>query len=142
MSKATTVKDVPAAKFITALAAHFKNSGKYELPVWHDLVKLSSAKQLCPADADWYYIRLASVARRIYINGGVGVGQLSKHYGGSGKFQTRPSHFVAASRSPIRAAVQALEKTKLIAKKEGSTGRFMTAAGRRELDSFAASLNF
>lgn len=140
MSKGTTVKDIPAAKFITALAAHLKNSGKYELPAWHDIVKTSSARQLAPADADWYYMRLASVVRRVYLNGGIGVVQLTKHYGGSGKFYTRPSHFVAASRSPIRTALQALEKTKLIAKKEGSTGRFITATGRRELDAFAASL--
>lgn len=140
MSKGTTVKDIPAAKFITALAAHFKNSGKYELPAWHDIVKTSSAKELSPTDADWYYMRLASVARRIYINGGVGVVQLTKHYGSSGKFYTRPSHFVHAARSPIRTALKSLEKTKLIAKKEGVNGRFITSAGRRELDAFAASL--
>ncbi len=33
MSSAT-VKDVPAPVFIQALAAHFKKSGKFELPVW------------------------------------------------------------------------------------------------------------
>lgn len=140
MPKVNTVKDIPASKFIIALSKHFKNSGKYELPTWHDIVKTSSAAQLAPLDEDWYYKRLASVARKIYLNGGIGSNRLSKRYSRSGKFDTRPRHSVRASKKPIRTALKALEKNGLIAKKDGFSGRFVTASGRRELDSVATSI--
>jgi hypothetical protein len=79
MSKSgATVKDVPAQQFIAALAAHFKKSSKLELPAWHDLVKTGTFKELCPNDPDWYYVRAAAVARRVYLRGGTGVGEFSR----------------------------------------------------------------
>merc|ERR1712029_862730 len=44
-----------------------KKSGKVKLPEWVDIVKTNVAKQLAPFDEDWYYTRLASIARHIYI---------------------------------------------------------------------------
>lgn len=55
--KGVTVKDVDPVEFIATLAAHFKKSGKIELPEWHDLVKTGAYKEICPTDPDWYYVR-------------------------------------------------------------------------------------
>ena len=52
-----SVKDVPAAPFIAALAAHFKSTGKIELPQWADLVKTGCGRELAPTDPDWFYVR-------------------------------------------------------------------------------------
>lgn len=52
-----TVKDIPADQYIAALAAHFKSSGKIELPAWHDIVKTGVNRELPPLDPDWFYIR-------------------------------------------------------------------------------------
>lgn len=46
-----------ADAFITAYASHLKRSGKLEVPVWVDLVKTGSFKELAPYDPDWYYVR-------------------------------------------------------------------------------------
>merc|ERR1712194_698793 len=78
-----TVKDCDPAAFIQALAEHFKRSGKIELPEWHDLIKTATFKEMCPMDPDWYYVRAASIARKVYLRGGTGVGAFSKVYGGS-----------------------------------------------------------
>ena len=57
-------------------------SGKVKLPEWVDLVKTNVAKELAPFDEDWYYTRLASMARHIYIRSPVGVSTVCKIYGG------------------------------------------------------------
>jgi ribosomal protein S19E (S16A) len=38
----TNLRDVSAAAFITAYAAHLKKGGKLELPEWVDVVKTGS----------------------------------------------------------------------------------------------------
>ena len=60
---------------------HFR-SGKVKLPEWVDIVKTNVAKELAPYDEDWYYTRLASMARHIYVRSPVGVSTVCKIYGG------------------------------------------------------------
>ena len=57
-------------------------SGKVKLPEWVDIVKTNVAKELAPYDEDWYYTRLASMARHIYVRSPIGVGTVCKMYGG------------------------------------------------------------
>lgn len=55
-----TVKDVPAAEFITTYAAYLKRVGLVELPPWVDTVKTAPSKELAPYDQDWLYIRIGT----------------------------------------------------------------------------------
>ena len=52
------------------------------MPEWVDIVKTNVAKELAPYDEDWYYTRLASMARHIYVRSPIGVGTVCKMYGG------------------------------------------------------------
>lgn len=52
-----------------------------ELPNWADVVKTGVYKELAPYDPDWYFVRCASVARKLYLKGGIGVGKFKKIYG-------------------------------------------------------------
>ncbi|CEQ42824.1 SPOSA6832_04687 [Sporobolomyces salmonicolor] len=61
------VRDVSADEFIKAYSSHLKRSGKLEVPVWVDIVKTGTGKELAPYDQDWFYIRTAAVARHIYL---------------------------------------------------------------------------
>lgn len=56
-----TVKDVPAAEFVTTYAAHLKRVGLVEIPPWVDTIKTASRKELAPYDPDWLYIRIGKL---------------------------------------------------------------------------------
>ncbi|KAJ1936792.1 Protein component of the small (40S) ribosomal subunit [Kickxella alabastrina] len=133
MVGAVTVKDVSAQAFIKAYAAHLKKSGKLEVPAWTEYVKTGSHKELCPQDADWFYVRAASVARHIYLRGGVGIGALSKRQGGAKRRGSRPNHHADASTNVARKIVQGLEKLGLL-EKHSNGGRKITSSGQRDLD--------
>ena len=98
----------------------------------------SGTKELPPLDPDWYYVRSASVARRIYLNGGIGVGALAHWYGEAKSTKSRPEHFRPAARGLIRHILRQLEKNGLVEEsKEG--GRKVTSEGQKECDTIARS---
>lgn len=57
-------------------------SGKVKQPEWVDLVKTGVYKELAPFDEDWFLIRMASLARHIYIRAPIGVKTAKRIYGG------------------------------------------------------------
>ncbi|KAJ1932837.1 Protein component of the small (40S) ribosomal subunit [Linderina pennispora] len=133
MAGSVTVKDVNAHAFIKAYAAHLKRSGKLEVPAWTEYAKTGSHKELSPYDPDWFYVRAASVARHIYLRGGVGVGALADRYGGTKRRGTRPNHHAASSTNVARKVFQGLEKIGIL-EKHANGGRKITSAGQRDLD--------
>merc|ERR1712006_9165 len=126
------VKDVDQQVFTKALAAFLKKSGKVKLPEWVDLVKTNVAKELAPYDEDWYYTRLASMARHIYVRSPVGVATMTKIYGVRRNNGSCPSHWRRGSGSIARKGLQALEQLKLV-EKDANGGRKLTSQGRRDL---------
>lgn len=72
MGQPTSVKDVDQHEIVRQIAAFLKKSGKVKVPDFADLVKLGKHKELAPIDPDWYYVRTASIARRLYIRSPVG----------------------------------------------------------------------
>ncbi|KAL9684355.1 hypothetical protein QQ045_021791 [Rhodiola kirilowii] len=71
-----------------------------ELPHWTDIVKTAIFKELAPYEPDWYYIRAASMARKIYCK--------SKRNG------SRPPHFCKSSGSIARHILQQLHRTRTL----------------------------
>merc|ERR1711865_159480 len=103
MAAPTVVKDVSPHTFVKEYAAYLRTTNKIELPPWVDLVKTATYKELAPYDPDWYYVRAASVARKVYLRQGLGVGGLRKIYGGAaGKNTTCKVHFKRCSGSVMR----------------------------------------
>eukprot|EP00465_Bigelowiella_longifila_P011000 CAMPEP_0185253856 /NCGR_PEP_ID=MMETSP1359-20130426/2422_1 /TAXON_ID=552665 /ORGANISM="Bigelowiella longifila, Strain CCMP242" /LENGTH=178 /DNA_ID=CAMNT_0027836285 /DNA_START=24 /DNA_END=560 /DNA_ORIENTATION=+ len=140
MSKSATVKDVPAAPFIKALAEHFKSGGQFDVPEYCRYIKTASFKELGPYDPDFYFVRAASIARKVYLEGGVGVGGLAKVYGGSARKGTRKCHFQRGSRGILRHILRQLDDMKIVQKKKGQKGRFITSTGQKTLDVIAKQL--
>ncbi|GMH95115.1 hypothetical protein TL16_g13081, partial [Triparma laevis f. inornata] len=138
-ARGITVRDIAPAEFIRAYAEHLKNSDKFELPNWADMVKTAVFKELAPYGDDWYYIRAASIARKIYLRPGTGVGALQKWYGGSYRRGTRTEHFRKANSGLIRSVLQGLEEMKVI-EKAGAKGRKMTRVGQQDLDRIAGGV--
>ena len=137
-----TVKDIPADKFIAALALHLEQSNKFPAPKNVDIIKTSRVNELAPLNEKWYYVRLAAVFRQIYIHNGIGAGQLAIAFGGNGttSIAHKKEHTYSGARGNIRYAMKQLDAAKFTAQKKGKNGRFLTDAGRRELDTVAKGL--
>ncbi|KAF7124365.1 hypothetical protein RHSIM_Rhsim12G0151900 [Rhododendron simsii] len=153
MEAAKTVKDVSPHEFVKAYSSHLKRSGKVslslslslslcvsmELPQWTDIVKTGTFKELAPYDPDWYYIRAASMARKIYLRGGLGVGAFRRIYGGSKRNGSRPPHFCKSSGSVARHILQQLQNMNII-DFDAKGGRKITSSGQRDLDQVAGRI--
>ena len=128
-----TLRDVPAPIFISTYAAYLKNSGQIQLPSWVDVAKSGSHKAFSPIDPDWIFFRFASLVRKIYITGGLGVTNLRKIYGGKKKRGSKPAKKKISSGKIIRLALKELERLKIIEK--GSNGkRYITKKARKDID--------
>ncbi|PRP80753.1 hypothetical protein PROFUN_11493 [Planoprotostelium fungivorum] len=138
-NKPHSVRDVSADKFIEAYARHLKRSGRINVPKWADIVKTGAYKEQGPTNPDWYYIRLASVARRLYLKGGLGVGLLRRIYGGRQNNGSKPSHAAIASGAVLRSTLKQLEAIKVV-EKDPKGGRRLTHTGQRDLDRIASHI--
>ncbi|XP_055596730.1 40S ribosomal protein S19a-like [Uranotaenia lowii] len=134
-----TVKDLDQDKVVQGVALFLKKSGKLKVPDYVDLIKTGKFKELAPTDPDWFYVRCASILRRLYHQSPSGVGSICRIYGSRQRNEVRPSHFCRSDGSATRKAVQALEQLKLIEKlPEG--GRKLTSQGQRDLDRIASQI--
>jgi DNA-binding TFAR19-related protein (PDSD5 family) len=90
----TTVYDVPADVLIARLSDYMKGNIK-ELapPEWTAFVKTGSHVERAPQDPDWWYVRAASMMRKLYTKGPIGVSRLRKAYGGRKRMGAKPAHF-------------------------------------------------
>jgi len=136
------VRDVKPADFIAAYAQHLKNSGKMDLPRNWEVVKTATFKELAPYSADWYYIRAASIARKVYLRQNTGIGALRRVYGGPARRNTTlPVHFQRGSGKMIRTMCQQLEAMGVLETVEdGKGGRRITEKGQQDLDRIAGQV--
>ncbi len=132
----TTVYDVPADLLINRVAEKLK--GMIKPPEWAKYVKTGVHKQRAPEQEDWWYIRLASILRRVYIDGPVGIERLRTYYGGRKRRGVKPPKFRKGSGAIIRNALHQLEKLGFV--KKTKEGRVITPAGRSFLDKTAAEI--
>lgn len=128
----TTVYDVPADLLISAIAKDLNENKKVKSPEWAKFVKTGVHKERRPEDMDWWYTRCASLLRRVYMDGPVGMNSLRSYYGGKKDNGSSPEKFAKGSGSVIRTALHQLEDAGYITKiKEG---RIITPAGKSFLD--------
>ncbi|RLF24541.1 MAG: 30S ribosomal protein S19e [Thermoprotei archaeon] len=133
-----TVYDVPPDRLIKAVAEYLKkNVPEVKPPPWALFVKTGGpCRERPPQDPDWWYYRCASLLRKLYIHGPVGIERLRTAYGGRTKSRVVLEHFKRGGGSVIRKALQQLEAAGLVAK-VGNKGRVLTPEGRSLLDRIA-----
>ena len=131
--------DVPAAAFLPRLAAELKSRNAVSPPPWAGFVKTGVHKQRAPVDPEWWYLRSASVLRKVYLKRAMGVSRLSAEYGGKRDRGSAPYHARTGSRAVLREIVQQLEKAGLLQPYKGR-GRRVTASGQKLLDSVSRDL--
>lgn len=134
-----TVRDIPANILIRRLAQDLKSRKEIDPPQWVPYVKTGAHKERAPDDPDWWYVRCASILRKIYLKGPIGTMSLSIDYGGRKRRGVKPNKFHRGSRAIIRAVIQQLERAGFI-KKRGNKGREMTDIGRSYMDKLSGSL--
>ena len=59
------VYDVPAEELISRLAEQLKKDKKIEPPGWSAFVKTGSHADKIPQNRDWWFVRCASLLRKI-----------------------------------------------------------------------------
>ena len=134
----TTVYDIPADMFIRQAAEELKQNPQILPPDWAGFAKTGVHKEMPPENEDWWYVRTASVFRRVYIDGPVGTQRIRSIYGGKRNRGPAPSQFRRGSGSVIRKILQQLEAAGYVA--HAAEGRMVTAAGRSFLDNIANGL--
>jgi small subunit ribosomal protein S19e len=130
-----TAREVSAEKLIPKLKEELKKIKEIQPTEWSKFVKSGAHREKPPQQEDFWYIRAASLLRRIYLNGPVGTERLRSYYGGRKKKGYRPAHFRKASGNIIRKILQQLEKAGLIEKEK--KGRRITSKGQKFLDRVA-----
>ena len=103
------VYDVPADVLIERLSTILK-SEDIPTPSWTPFVKTGAHADKPPQDREWWYTRCASVMRKIYLRGPIGINELRKVYGGGKPSGYGAAHHKSAGGAIIRNAIQGLEK--------------------------------
>ncbi len=135
-----TVFEVPAGELIDTLAKHLKqNVGDISPPPWSEYAKTGAHRSRPPQNPDWWYYRCASLLRKLYVHGPVGVSRLRVEYGGRVGRSNRPGRHVPAGGSSIREPLQQLQKADLVTA-EGKKGRKLTRGGIVLLNRAAADV--
>jgi len=132
-----TPYDVPSSILIETLAQYLKkNVDETVPPAWSSLVKTGSHATRPPQNPDWWFTRCASLLRKIYMKGPMGVTHLRSEYGGRKDAGVRPEHARMGGGAIIRKALQQLEAAGLV-EPSRNRGRVLTKEGRRLLDSLS-----
>ena len=128
-----TVYDVNASKLINKVSESLKP--KLKEPAWAPFVKTGTHVQRVPTQQDWWWTRAASLLRKVYTDGPVGINHLRVWYGGAKSRGVAPNKFVKAGGKVIRLLLQDLEKLGYVKKEK--KGRVITPEGRKFMDSVA-----
>ena len=133
-----SIRDTDQKLLIEKTAEQLK--GKLKMPEWAIYAKTGVSRERPPEDPDWWFIRSASMLRKIYLDGPVGVSRLRSYYGGRHRRGHKPAHFARGGGKIIRTILQDLEKLGLIEKTEKPNGRKLTSEGQKFLNSIAKGI--
>jgi small subunit ribosomal protein S19e len=130
----TSIRDSNQSELVKKAAEELKKSMKQ--PEWSLYVKTGVSRERPPENADWWFLRAASLLRRIYLDGPVGVPRLRSYYGGLHRRGHKPAHFKKGSGKIVRIILQDLEKLGYVQKAERK-GRRISPMGQKFLDGLA-----
>ena len=125
---------------IRTVAEKLKEYPEINPPQGSEFWKTAFFKELAPLDSEnFWYIRCASLLRKVNKIGPIGVNRLRKFYGGRNRRGSGLNHSAKGSGKIVRAALQQLEDAKLITKTE-KKGRKLSSEGISLLERTAYSI--
>jgi small subunit ribosomal protein S19e len=131
--------DVPADRLIETLAEHLKRVPEMEPTLWSQLVKTGSHTERPPQQQNWWYVRAASILRKLYFHGPLGINDFESIYGSSKQISYSPKHHRDAGSSIIRTILRQLEQAGLVTK-QGNKGRVLTPKAISQLDKLSKDI--
>jgi len=131
----TTVYDVPPSELVKQISGKLKKIKTIKPPGYAKYVKTGISRINQPHDKDWWYVRSASILRKLYENGPIGVNRLAVSYGGKKNRGMKPERTKGGSGSIVKDALSQLEAEKLV--KTSKRGRELTSQGVSFLDKAA-----
>lgn len=138
------VHDVPSGKLLEALTEQLKGDPSLQPPEWSRFAKTGSHAERPPAQPDWWFLRAASIMRKLYLKAPLGLGDFERSYGGAKAVAYFPKHHRDAGGSAIRTILKQLEKAGLVDKaktpKGRVLGRMLTPKGTKMLDRLSRQL--
>jgi len=124
-------------KLIEAIAEKLRDFSEVAAPEGSEFWKTAFFKDLAPLDSqNFWYIRCASLLRKVKKFGPIGVNKLRKFYGGRNRKGSGLNHSAKGSGKIIRVALQQLEKANLIEHVD-KQGRVITSEGTSLLERIA-----
>ncbi len=131
---------VQPEKLVEALAEKLKGYPEISPPKGSEFWKTAFFKELAPQDTEnFWFIRCASILRKVKKFEPIGVNKLRKFYGGRNRKGPGLNHSARGSGKIIRVALQQLENAKLIDKME-KEGRTVSAEGTSLLERTAYAI--
>lgn len=135
-----TPYDVSSSILIERLAKYLKdNVDEVKPPTWALIVKTGTFAQRPPQNPDWWFTRCASLLRKIYVKGPVGIEKLRSEYDGRKDRGSKPEHTRKGSGAIIRKALQQLEAAGFVETLK-NRGRVVTREGRQILDTLSTEI--
>ncbi|MFX1380711.1 MAG: 40S ribosomal protein S19 [Promethearchaeota archaeon] len=126
---------------IEAIAEKLKEYSEISPPKGSQFWKTAFFKELAPQDTEkFWYIRCASILRKVRKYGPIGVNKLRKFYGGRNRKGPGLNHSAKGSGKIIRVALQQLENAKLLEKMEKG-GRVVSPEGISLLEGTAYAIS-
>ncbi len=130
-----------AEMLIEAIAEKLKEYPEVSPPEGSEFWKTAFFKELAPHDSEnFWYIRCASILRKVKKYGPIGVNKLRKFYGGRNRKGPGLNHSAKGSGKIIRLALQQLENANLLDNIE-KEGRVVSAEGISMLERTAYAIS-
>ena len=125
-----SAREVSGQQLVAKMSTQLKDS--VAMPDWARFVKTGVSRERQPEEPEWYLMRSASLLRKIYIDGPVGVQKLRSYYGGLHRRGHKPAHFAKGGGKIIRTILQQLETAGYVKKEK--KGRSVTPQGQKFVD--------
>ncbi len=134
------IQDVPAIKLIEKMAEELKKTENVKQPQAYAFIKSGVNVERPPQQEDFWYIRSATILRRLYIDGVIGTQRFRNIFGGKRRRGHKPAHHAKAGGKFIRTMLQQLEKEGLVKKSDKPKGRAITPKGQKFLNAVAKGI--
>tara|TARA_Y100000034_G_C6879183_1_gene402542 strand:+ start:487 stop:1047 length:561 start_codon:yes stop_codon:yes gene_type:complete len=136
------IYDVEISELIKRTSEELKKIEIIKAPDWAMFVKTGPSRERPPVELDWWYMRVASVLRKVAVLGPIGVNKLRRKYGGMKNRGHSPDRYYKGSGKIIRVVLQQLEKAELIkaAEKGVHKGKVVTPKGVKFLNNIVKEI--